>query len=190
MTFFSFRSKGNFVKLLIEKHFNKTHDYRPQVEHQFYTLSQTTEKRPSRVRVTGRTFTLYDFQVQFYQQLSVGGSKHICFAKWQIAITIWCREEEWTLFSQRSVNVSVVFRDDYHSMNGYLLYVVKAYFKIIWQWKCVVWWNYGNDNGYTYEHQMPIKQHWTNSILRITYHAKLTFRSTEIVVLSDRDGFW
>lgn len=161
-------------------------DRSPRVEHQFYTLSQTTEKRPSRARVTGRTFS--DFQVQFYQRLSVGGSKHICFAKWKIAITICCREQKWTLFSQRSVNVSVVFRDDYHSMNGYLLYVVKAYFKIIWQWKCAVWWNYV-DNGYKYEHQIPIKQHHTNSILRMTCHAKLTFRSTWIVALSVRDGF-
>lgn len=42
--------------------------------------------------------------------------------------------------------------------------------KIISQWKLVVWWNYV-DNGYTYEHQMPIKitfVHWTNSILRMT----------------------
>lgn len=111
MTFFLLEEKETLWSCLLKNtDFHKTHDYclfcrtspgsevvSSRIPLLYIKPNNRKKKMPSHVRVTDRTFILYKFQIQFYQQPSTGGVKHICFAKWKIAISIWCREPRRTL---------------------------------------------------------------------------------------------
>lgn len=154
-------------------------------------LSQTTEKMPSRVRVTGRTFILYDPQVQLIHSCQQVDPSTFVLQNWDShnhmmqraevnfvfldckcvsGFQRWLPQHEW-LFTVCGISL---FQNNIAVRTCGLMKLLYV------------------DNWYTYEQQTPIKRifvHWTNSITRLTCHAKLTCTSTWIAALLVGDGF-